>query len=72
MSIFDTIKEVISNMTGHTQDIQDTVQGLTDGDIAQQLKDGAGDIGTNAQEAASGLNEKVQDVANNIKDGLGK
>lgn len=72
MNIIDTIKELLGGASDHTQNIQDAVQGISEGDIAQQVKDGAGNIGTSAQDAATNIGEKVQEATTNLKDGLGK
>lgn len=72
MSILDTIKNFISGAGDHAQNVQDTVQNIGDSEVAQQLKDGAADLGIQAQDAASAAGDKAKDVATNIKDGLGK
>lgn len=72
MSFIDTIKGLFGGASDHAQNLQDTVQNIGDSEVAQQLKDGATDLGAQAQDAATGATDAAKEAAENVKNTLTK
>lgn len=72
MSLFDWLKDLLGGAGDHVQNISDTVQGIGDSEIAQNVQDKASELGTQAEELTGRLGEQAQGVIDGLKDKLPK